>query len=147
MAPIARIEDRTQDPDGLLALFEAMAEIDALCANLAAQRAHAADLPGLEEMLQGMAVARPADYPDLNFELHDRVCAMARNAELARIAQALRLRLAPVRRIQLGHVDRQRRSLREHRALVDALGDRNGALAAGIMRAHLRVAMREVLFL
>lgn len=134
------------DPKSLLDLFEALSEIEQSCANLAAQRAHAADLAGLEDALQRMEAADPGDYPPMNFDFHDRICRLARNGELAHLAGGLRQRLAPVRHAQLGRADRQRRSLQEHQALVDAIGDRNGPLAASIMRAHLRIAMREVLF-
>lgn len=130
----------------LLDLFEALAEIEALCAQLAAQRAPAADLAALEDEVQRMAETGPAAYAQMTFDFHDRVCRLARNGELARLADELRQRLAPLRRAQLGRPDRQQRSVCEHRALVAALHERDGPLAGSIMRAHLRIAMREVLF-
>ncbi|WP_207099458.1 GntR family transcriptional regulator [Paracoccus shandongensis] len=136
----------TPKPPLLLDLFEALAEIEALCATLAAQRARGADLPALEVAVERMAQADPADYPSMNFDFHDRVCRLARNGELARVADGLRQRLAPLRRVQLARADRQQRSVGEHRALVMALYERDGPLAGSIMRAHLRFAMREVLF-
>jgi DNA-binding FadR family transcriptional regulator len=137
----------TSDPKTLLDLFEALAEIEALCATLAAQRARASDLRRLEDALRRMEVAAPPEYPQLNLDFHDRVCRMSRNGELARLACGLRQRLAPLRHVQLAHADRQERSMREHQALVDAIGARDGPLAGSIMRAHQRIAMREVLFL
>ena len=133
-------------PHLLLDLFEALAEIEALCASLAAQRALMTDLPALEDSVQRMAEADLAAYPQMNFDFHDRVCRLSRNGELARIADGLRQRLAPLRRLQLGRPDRQQRSVCEHRALVAALYERDGPLAGSIMRAHIRIAMREVLF-
>nr|WP_196053629.1 FCD domain-containing protein [Paracoccus lichenicola] len=82
-------------PHMLLDLFEALAEIEALCACLATQRVLMADLPAFEEDVQRMADADPAAYPAMNFDFHDRVCRLARNAELAGIADGLRQRLAP----------------------------------------------------
>ena len=136
----------TPMPHLLLDLFEALAEIEALCASLAAQRVLLADLPALENDVQRMAEADLAAYPQMNFDFHDRICRLGRNGELARLADGLRQRLAPMRRVQLAGPDRQQRSVCEHRALVAALYERDGPLAGSIMRAHLRIAMREVLF-
>lgn len=47
----------TPMPHLLLDLFEALAEIEALCASLAAQRVLLADLPALENDVQRMAEA------------------------------------------------------------------------------------------
>lgn len=134
------------DPKALLELFEALAEVEALCANLAAQRTRVDDLPRLEEALRRMEDADPADYPAMNLDFHDRVCRLAGNGELAGLADGLRLRLSPLRHDQLRKPGRRERSLREHQTLIDAIADRDGPLAGSIMRAHLRIAMREVLF-
>lgn len=143
--PYRGVEVVSPDPAVLLDRFEALAEIEALCASLAAGRAQMADLLGLEDLVQRMEDAGPEDYRQMNFDLHDRICRMARNAELARVADDLRLRLAAVRRAQLGHADRRQRSMREHRALVAAICDRDAGRAASVMRAHLRAGAQEVL--
>lgn len=127
----------------LLDRFEALAEIEALCAGLAAHRASMDDMLAIEDDLLQMETAAPESYRQANFAFHDRVCAMARNSELSRMVEGLRLRLEAVRRAQLSRSDRQRRSQQEHRELVTALCDRDAERAASVMRNHLRAAARE----
>lgn len=145
--PYRGVEVIAPDPATLLDRFEALAEVEALCAGLAAHRGQLADLLALEDFLKGMGTADPTDYRQMNFDLHARICQMAGNAELVRVAEDLRLRLAAVRRAQLGNPERRESSLEEHRALVAAIAERDAGRAASLMRAHLRAAAREVLAL
>lgn len=98
----------TPDLAVLLDWFEALSEIQALCAGLAARRAAPADLLALEDLVTRMEDADFPAYRQMTVDLQDRICRMARNAELARMAADLRRRLAAVSRGLPDHADRRR---------------------------------------
>lgn len=131
----------------LVARFEAMAEIEALCAGLAAHRVTLEGTMALEALLSQMEDAEGEAYGALNQRFHDLVCSLSGNAELARIAHDLRLRLEVIRRMQLSRAARQAASLAEHRAITEAITARDADRAARMMRQHLTVAATRVLSL
>lgn len=145
--PYRGVEVVAPDRAALLDRFEALAEVEALCARLAAHRITLDGALALEGCLERMANADPGSYRQLNADLHDRIAELTGNAELLRITQSLRTRLEAIRRAQLRRPDRMRRSLDEHRALVAAICNRQADHAADLMRAHLRAAAAELLAL
>lgn len=134
-------------PDAALLLdhFEALAELEGLCAGMAAHRAAIGDVIGLEQLLVRMDAADAADYPALNLALHAQICALAGNRELARVAGDLRRRLDALRGAQLRSDARRARSAREHAELVAAIAARDAATAGTLMRDHLRASARASL--
>lgn len=145
--PYRGVEVVVPDRGALLDRFEALAEVEALCAGLAAHRGRLEDMLALEDCLTRMEGAGPEAYGQLNFDLHTRIHAMVGNPEITRLADGLRLRLEAVRRAQLGRPERLGRSMDEHRLLVGAICNRDAEGAAALMRRHLRSAAAEVLAL
>lgn len=145
--PYRGVEVVAPDRAALLDRFEALAEVEALCARLAAHRITLEGALQLDDCLGRMAEADPDAYRQLNAELHDLIGTLAGNAELMRMTQSLRTRLEIIRRAQLRRADRMRRSLDEHRALVAAICNRQADQAADLMRGHLRAAAAELLAL
>lgn len=143
--PNRGVEVIRPDAESLLEQFEALAEIEALCASLAAHRATLAQMIALETLLGDMETALPEHYGAKNFDLHKLIGEMAGNRELLRMAEGLSLRLALFRQAQLARQDRQDQSRAEHRALVEAICNRDAASAQHIMRRHLRRAAAESL--
>lgn len=143
--PSRGVEVTAPDRATLIARFEALAEIEALCAGLAAARAGLEAQIALEDLLLAMEEADSEGYRQLNWELHERIGIMAGNPELSRIADGLRQQLRAFRHVQLGDPLRHRQSRLEHRALVSAVVSRRSEEAAQLMRDHLRAAAREVL--
>ncbi|MGN0932171.1 GntR family transcriptional regulator [Falsigemmobacter intermedius] len=133
------------DSDLLLDQFEALAEMEGLLAGMAAHRGTLAEVMSLEELLSVMDRAPAEDYPDLNLRLHERICAMSGNRELARVAGEMRRRLDALRGAQLRSDGRRLRSAREHAELVTAIAARDAQAAARIMRDHLRASARASL--
>ena len=129
------------DPRRLAEMFQAMAELEAVCATLCARamdRAAKARLAARHAAMGRMAAAGDlAAYRDANVAFHEALYAGADNAYLAELAQATRLRLAPFRAAQLGGEDRLAASHAEHGAIVAALLAGDGAAAAAAVRAHL----------
>ncbi|WP_295047628.1 FCD domain-containing protein [uncultured Paracoccus sp.] len=134
------------DPTILLDQFEALAEISALCATLAARRAPVAQMRALEDLVARMATVDPHAFRLASFDLHDRICHLTKNSEICALAAALRHRLAPLWPVwPVAGIWRQR-AMHEYGALADAINDRDESQAALVMRGHLRALGRDVLF-
>jgi DNA-binding GntR family transcriptional regulator len=124
-------------------MFEAMAELEALCAGFAAERMTRTERRALEleheEMRALIHVGDPQRFHEVNEALHGAIYAGAHNAYLAELALATRARVQPFRRAQFGMLERLLRSHEEHGRIVEAIlqGDRNGAESA--MRAHIAI--------
>ena len=129
------------DPQRLAEMFQAMAELEAVCATLCARamgREEKARLRARHAAMGRMAAAGDLGaYRDANVAFHEALYAGAGNAYLAELAQATRLRLAPFRAAQLGGQDRLAASHAEHGAIVAALLAGDGGAAAAAVRAHL----------
>lgn len=137
---------REFDPERIQTMFEAMAEIEALCGGLAALRATTDQIARLEAThlaLSELMGARAAkEYEALNSEFHAMIYAFSGNADLAQMALDMRLKLAPFRKSQLFRLDRLAESNREHRLIVDLIAARNQPGAEAALRAHLNGAAR-----
>lgn len=129
------------DPATLDDLFEAVSEIEALCARLCALRASATDRKRIE-LLHERARASvehrdAAAYSDLNEEFHHAIYAGARNKTIESTATSLRQRLAPFRsRVFFAVDNRMHRSIEEHAAVVQAILQHDAQAAADRMRDH-----------
>lgn len=122
-------------------MFEAMAELEAVCAARAARLMTPADRRALEARHASMApLVREVDlagYRAANLAFHTAIYDGASNSYLKELALSTRDRLAPHRGVQLASAERLARSHAEHDAVVRAIlrGDADGAALA--MRAHL----------
>ena len=131
----------------LIGMFEVMAELEGLCAALAATRTtpeerHA--IAAVHEELRAMIQSGdPQRYHEINEAFHATVYAGAHNAYLAEITVATRLRVRPFRRAQFRNLGRLAKSHVEHDAVVTAImrGDRTGAAEA--MRHHIETVCEE----
>src|SRR4051812_18303148 len=128
-------------------MFEAMAELEALCAGLAAERMTAPERRSLENaheelraLIQG---GDPQRYHEVNEAFHGTIYAGAHNAYLAEMTLATRVRVQPFRRAQFRNLGRLAKSHMEHDNVVLAIlrGDRSGA--AGAMRLHIMKVREE----
>jgi DNA-binding GntR family transcriptional regulator len=131
----------------LTAMFEAMAELEALCAGLAAERMQPAERNLLEAIHEELRVLSYAGNPDrfheVNERFHDAIYAGSQNGYIAEIALATRVRVQPFRRAQFRNLGRLAKSHAEHDRVVVAIlrGDKTGASAA--MRAHIELVRDE----
>jgi DNA-binding GntR family transcriptional regulator len=125
----------------LIGIFELLAELEALCAGLAAERMLAGDRHRLEAIHEEIRALSHAGNPDrfheINEQFHNAIYAGSQNGYIAEIIQATRLRVQPFRRTQFRNLGRLAESHAEHDRVVVAIlrGDRVGAAAA--MRAHI----------
>jgi len=131
----------------LNSMFEAMAELEALCAGLAAERMSPAERHGLEALHEQLRVLSHAGDPQrfhhVNEQFHNAIYAGSRNTYIAEMTLATRVRVQPFRRAQFRNLGRLAKSQAEHDRVVVAImrGDRNGAAAA--MRDHIDLVRGE----
>ena len=131
----------------LLGMFEAMAELEALCAGLAAERMSPAERGALEAVHEELRAliqgGDPQRYHEINEAFHAAIYAGTHNAYLAEMTHATRSRVQPFRRAQFRNLGRLAKSHMEHDNVVLAIlrGDRVGA--AGAMRVHIMKVREE----
>lgn len=130
------------DPRLLQELFEAQAEVEALCARFAAARMRATDRHELEllqvDAEESMRSGDDSAFSEYNDRLHDLTYTGSNNAVMIEMARNLRQRAAPfrVRQFYLEH-DRMKSSVVEHAAITAAIVAGDGEEAARSMRAHI----------
>jgi DNA-binding GntR family transcriptional regulator len=133
--------------DDLIGMFEAMAELEALCAGIAAERMTATERGALEAVHEELRAliqsGDPQRYHEINEAFHSTIYFGAHNAYLAEITQATRTRVQPFRRAQFRNLGRLAKSHAEHDRVVVAIlrGDRDGAARA--MRDHILTVREE----
>ncbi len=119
----------------LVGMFEAMAELEALCAGLAAERMTGAERRALEPCTRRCArsihVGDPQRFHEINEAFHGAIYAGAHNAYLAEMTLATRARVQPFRRAQFRNLGRLAKSHIEHDRVVMAIlrGERERAAA------------------
>ena len=130
-------------PVELVEMFEAMAELESSCGYLAAKRVTEHALHALEEtnnLCKKAVTANDADeYYLHNEKFHHLIYDAAQSSYLRELAAKLQKRLKPYRRMQLHLRGRLEQSMSEHEAILRALADGNGDLAAQELRGHVAV--------
>ena len=125
----------------LVAMFEVMAELEALCGRLAARRMTAEEHHAL--LAAHRACEGASGDPDLyyykNEQFHDQIYRGSHNDYLAEQARSLHRRLRPYRRLQLRVRDRVNTSYAEHDGVVTAIVGGDGDRAAELLRNHVMI--------
>lgn len=125
----------------LRGMFEVMAELEALCAGLAAVHMSAEERLALEAMHGGFGAlvlaGDPQAYHEANERFHNAVYAGSHNDYLAELTLATRERLSPFRRAQFRSAGRLASSHAEHARVVAAIRHGDREAAAREMRAHI----------
>ncbi|HZR90486.1 MAG TPA: GntR family transcriptional regulator [Bradyrhizobium sp.] len=131
----------------LTGMFEVMAELEAICAGLAAERMTAVERHRLEAVHEELRVLSYAGNPDrfheVNERFHNTIYAGSQNTYIAEMTLATRVRVQPFRRAQFRNLGRLAKSQAEHDRVVVAImrGDKAGAELA--MRAHIELVRDE----
>jgi DNA-binding GntR family transcriptional regulator len=124
-------------------MFEAMAELEAVAARLAALRMSAAEYRALRQMHeQSIELVRRADhrgYEAFNRAFHARLYDGSHNDEIVALTRSMRRRVAPFRRAQFLVPGRLAASFSEHAQVVEHVLAGEGDAAALAMRAHLQL--------
>ena len=113
-------------------MFEAMAELEALCAWFAAERMSPADRQKLEAIHEELRVlshaGNPERFHEVNERFHNAIYAGSQNSYIAEMTLATRVRVQPFRRAQFRNLGRLAKSHAEHDRVVVAImrGDKSG---------------------
>ncbi|MGB8601385.1 MAG: GntR family transcriptional regulator [Rhizomicrobium sp.] len=130
------------DPHHVLEMFEAMAELEASCAGIAARRLSEEDrqviLDAYERTRKASTLSADEYYHE-NEAFHLAIYMSCHNRILEDLAVSMQRRLRPYRRLQLRLPHRVGTSLAEHKALVDALLAHDSVRAAQAALDHVRV--------
>ncbi len=135
-------------PEKLTEMFLVMAELEALCAQYAAERASEHDLKRLQQAHADCAdSARQGDidlYYQTNVAFHEVIYELSGNGFLAEVTLGVRNRVSPFRKAQFRSIGRLMRSVEEHQVIVDAIVSRRAGDAGKAMRDHLAVVRTSV---
>jgi DNA-binding GntR family transcriptional regulator len=138
--------------DGISELFEALAGIERLAAELAAERATERDLARLRTLQTRMEGhhrnGKLDEYFAINGEIHNTIVRMARNTPLREAHETLISRAERARYLALGADRRWSNSVEEHADILAALEARDSEAAGRLLGAHVArtgTALLEVL--
>ena len=127
----------------LIDMFDVMAELESMCARLAARRI---TRPERDELLAAHKAASALvesddadDYYAANARLHEVIYAASHNEFLKDTVSSIRNRCAPYRRLQLRQPGRLAKSNAEHEAIVTAILAGQEERAGQLIRAHILV--------
>ena len=127
----------------LIEMFEVMAELEGMCARLAARRITDTQSAELRSLFDNCARAEESGDPDAyyyeNERFHDCIYKASHNSFLAQQARQLHMRLKPYRRLQLRVRNRASTSLAEHQGIVEALLGGDESAAEARTKDHVRI--------
>lgn len=130
-------------PRRLVEMFAVMAELEGMCARLAARRAAPEDVDAIRASHEACRTASDAADVDayyyVNEAFHETIRRAARNAFLNEQTNHLQRRLRPYRRLQLRARGRVAASFREHERIVRAIEAGDAEAAGSAMREHVSV--------
>ena len=130
-------------------IFEAMQEIEAVCARIAAQRLNLLALSEIE-MSQGdcMKAAEAGDraaYLRANEAFHLTIYKATGNPYIAEIASEFRRRTGPFRAKKFGSREDLIASAQSHQSLIDDIFSEDSNTASKGMRAHMTTSFMQTL--
>ena len=140
---------RIIDRHMLIEMFQVMAELEGLCARLAARRltpARKAKIIAIHERLKGAAEADDADrFYDVNQEFHEAIYEASCNTFLAEQTRKLRNQVAAYRRRVTRMPNRIADTIREHEAVMSAIIGHDPDRAHATMRGHVNLLGDDLL--
>jgi DNA-binding GntR family transcriptional regulator len=127
----------------LHSMFEAMAELEGVCARLAADRMTAEERAMLERDHRGseqwVLAGAEEDYAAHNTDFHTRLYRGAHNDHIFEMVTQTRARLSPFRRAQFRLPGRLARSFAEHERIVQAILNRDAVAAGQAAHSHVEI--------
>jgi DNA-binding GntR family transcriptional regulator len=129
------------DADRIAELCEASLLLETMCIRLAAVRMTSIDIGHLSKIFEACEACHLAGdasgYALENRKFHSTIIKATRNKDLADTVEFCRLRIAPFQRAPFKSFDRREASQLEHKAIIEALKQRDENLAAEAMTLHL----------
>ncbi|MDF1721253.1 MAG: GntR family transcriptional regulator [Minwuia sp.] len=132
---------KTVTVERLSQMFEVMAELEAICARIAAERMTTAERKALSRLHADTVAAVQAQdavaYEQLNRRFHNSIYKGTHNEILVDTTLEARRRVAPYRKAQFNVPGRIGASHTEHGSVVEAIVDGEDEKAYRSMRAHI----------
>ena len=132
----------------LIEMFDLMAVLEGMCAQLAARRATKDERSqmhnthkSLEKMFEN---GDHQGFYKVNLDFHDQIYAAGHTQFLADHALRLRVRLSPYRMRVTYHPGRMKATLSEHMAILKAVDNGDSDLAMDAARSHMRLLGSEL---
>ena len=140
---------RAIKPEALIEMFQVMAELEGLCARLAARRVSQAWREKISEIHQRLIAAGKASdidlFYDINQDFHEAIYEASRNAFLADQTRKLRNQVAAYRRRVTRMPNRIADTVREHEAVMEAILAHDPERAHSTMRDHVNLLGDDLL--
>jgi DNA-binding GntR family transcriptional regulator len=134
---------RTIKAQALIEMFQVMAELEGLCARLAARRVSQAWGDEISKIHQRLVAASKSgdidEFYDINQEFHEAIYEASRNAFLADQTRRLRNQVAAYRRRVTHMPNRIADTIREHEAIMQAILAHDPERAHSAMRDHVNL--------
>jgi len=130
-------------------VFEVRAAMEGLAAGLAAERITAEELEEMERLLvrigEHIEANRLEEVVEMDTLFHEALYKASRNLKLEQILQNLREQIQRFRSTSLAFPGRMREALEEHKKIVEAISERNAALAQQLAQEHIENAENSML--
>jgi DNA-binding GntR family transcriptional regulator len=127
----------------LIEMFQVMAELESLCASMAARRISAAQLSELSglhnELVQLSSENQIEAFYEVNRRFHELIYEASQNQFLADQTRALRNRIGSYRKLVTNRPSRRRDTLTEHEMVLRCITTGDEAGAANAMRDHVNL--------
>jgi DNA-binding GntR family transcriptional regulator len=123
----------------IVELIVTWAAIESMAAGRAATRATAADIAALREMHSGFltaSVERIDEYSQANFLFHREIIRLGECQLMTDMTNNIFVHMQPIRAVTIRQDNRARRSVQDHLAIIQALENRDAALAERLVREH-----------
>lgn len=126
-------------------IYEIRAALEGVAARHASRALTADDLEGLRKILATMRNEKQIDtWVALNAEFHDAINRASERPRLLELIQRFREQSQPYIRLYVQRLHKSAQARKEHRAILEALADRNPDRAEAAVRAHLVSTGRAV---
>lgn len=116
------------------------AALESMAARLLTERASDAEIASLREIfsdfMDGGMSARIDEYSDRNIKFHQTILELGRCRLLKDTADKLFLHMRGIRARTINELDRANRSIIDHLSIIEALENRDAALAEKLVREH-----------
>lgn len=133
----------------LIEMFQVMAELEALCASMAARRISATQLTELDALHNELVELSKKDqieaFYEVNRRFHELIYEASQNVFLAEQTRALRNRIGSYRKLITNRPSRRRDTLTEHEMVLRSIMTGDEAGAAKAMRDHVNLLGEKLL--
>lgn len=124
----------------IMDMITVWAALESMAARLATQVASDAEIHALHDLVDQFSqdeVARQlGEYSDANIRFHQAIIALGKCPLITDITNGLFFHVRAIRRRTIGEMDRAKRSIADHKEIVDVIERRDADRAARLVREH-----------